>query len=57
MSESSVFTRSIARANRRVVVTGLGAITPLGANLAKTWERLLKGESGIDRITLFDPET
>jgi len=39
---------------RRVVVTGLGAITPLGHDVKTTWERLLKGTSGIDRIKSFD---
>lgn len=39
---------------RRVVVTGLGAITPLGNDVKTTWEGLLKGRSGIDRITSFD---
>ncbi|MDH4210381.1 MAG: beta-ketoacyl-ACP synthase II [candidate division WOR-3 bacterium] len=39
---------------RRVVVTGLGAITPLGNDAKTTWERLLKGISGIDNITSFD---
>jgi len=39
---------------RRVVVTGLGAITPLGLDVQTTWERLLKGVSGIARIASFD---
>jgi 3-oxoacyl-[acyl-carrier-protein] synthase II len=38
----------------RVVVTGIGAITPLGLDMATTWENLIAGKSGIDRITLFD---
>jgi 3-oxoacyl-[acyl-carrier-protein] synthase II len=40
---------------RRVVVTGLGLITPLGTGIQKTWEAICKGASGIDRITAFDP--
>jgi 3-oxoacyl-[acyl-carrier-protein] synthase II len=40
---------------RRVVVTGLGLITPLGTGIQKTWEAICKGASGIDRITTFDP--
>jgi len=39
---------------RRVVVTGLGAITPLGHDVKTTWAKLLKGTSGIDRIKSFD---
>jgi 3-oxoacyl-[acyl-carrier-protein] synthase II len=39
---------------RRVVVTGLGLITPLGTGLQKTWEALCKGASGVGRITTFD---
>ncbi len=39
---------------RRVVVTGLGLITPLGCGVQKTWEGICKGASGIDRITSFD---
>jgi 3-oxoacyl-[acyl-carrier-protein] synthase II len=39
---------------RRVVVTGLGLITPLGTGVQKTWEGICKGTSGIDRISLFD---
>jgi 3-oxoacyl-[acyl-carrier-protein] synthase II len=41
--------------DRRVVVTGLGLITPLGTGLEKTWKALCAGQSGIRRITRFDP--
>ena len=40
---------------RRVVVTGIGMITPLGASVAKTWDGLIAGRSGIGPITRFDP--
>ena len=39
----------------RVVVTGMGAISPLGSSLAEYWEGLVAGRSGIRRITQFDP--
>ena len=39
---------------KRVVVTGLGAITPLGNTVKETWDNLLKGESGAGPITRFD---
>jgi 3-oxoacyl-[acyl-carrier-protein] synthase II len=39
---------------QRVVVTGIGALTPLGLDMATTWEALIAGKSGIDYITLFD---
>jgi 3-oxoacyl-[acyl-carrier-protein] synthase II len=39
---------------KRVVVTGLGAITPLGKNVAETWAALCEGKSGCGPITLFD---
>jgi 3-oxoacyl-[acyl-carrier-protein] synthase II len=39
---------------RRVVVTGLGLITPLGTGIHKTWEGICKGTSGIDWISSFD---
>ncbi|MCL5271563.1 MAG: beta-ketoacyl-ACP synthase II [bacterium] len=41
---------------RRVVVTGMGAVTPLGNDVASFWEGLLAGRSGIGKITKFDPE-
>ncbi len=40
---------------RRVVVTGLGLVTPLGTGVEKTWKAICAGESGIARITRFDP--
>ncbi len=39
---------------KRVVVTGIGTINPLGKNLAETWEGLKNGVSGSDKITRFD---
>ncbi len=39
----------------RVMVTGMGALSPVGLNLATTWESLVAGRSGISRISLFDP--
>ncbi len=41
---------------KRVVVTGLGALTPLGNNLNDYWNNLIKGVSGAGPITRFDPE-
>ena len=40
---------------RRVVVTGLGAVTPLGTDVATFWQRLVAGHSGVRTTTLFDP--
>lgn len=39
----------------RVVVTGLGALTPLGNSVEETWKNILEGKSGAAPITLFDP--
>lgn len=41
---------------KRVVVTGLGAITPLGNSVAEYWDGLIHGKSGAARITKFNPE-
>jgi len=42
--------------DNRVVVTGIGILCPLGLDIFATWEELIAGKSGIDYITLFDPE-
>ncbi len=42
---------------RRVVVTGLGCISPVGNTVEQAWSRLLAGQSGIDRISKFDAST
>jgi 3-oxoacyl-[acyl-carrier-protein] synthase II len=42
--------------NPRVVVTGLGAISPLGLDVEQTWHALIAGRSGVRTITAFDPQ-
>lgn len=41
---------------RRVVITGLGVLTPVGLSVGETWSNLLAGKSGIDYLTKFDTE-
>ncbi|SMF23574.1 beta-ketoacyl-ACP synthase II [Pseudogulbenkiania subflava] len=41
-------------ARRRVVITGLGIISPVGNTVEQAWQNILAGQSGIDRITRFD---
>ena len=41
---------------KRVVITGIGAITPLGKNMEENWKAIENKECGIDKITLFDTE-
>lgn len=40
---------------RRVVITGVGAVTPLGTGVGKSWQALCQGKSGVARISKFDP--
>jgi beta-ketoacyl-acyl-carrier-protein synthase II len=40
----------------RVVITGVGAVTPVGLDAPSTWAALLEGQSGVSRISLFDPK-
>ncbi len=42
--------------NRRVVVTGVGAVSPLGLDVEQTWQALIAGRSGVTAITAFDAE-
>ena len=46
----------MSNVNNRVVITGIGVLSPLGLNLASTWEGLIAGKSGIDYTTLYDTE-
>ncbi len=43
-------------AKRRVVITGLGIVSPVGNSIGQAWENVLAGRSGIGRITRFDPQ-
>ena len=40
---------------KRIAVTGLGCVSPLGNDVARTWDGIVNGRSGIDRISKFDP--
>ena len=42
--------------SQRVVVTGLGVVSPLGLDVPSTWQGLIAGRSGVDRITQYDPQ-
>lgn len=55
MSQASVFTRPTPP-SRRVVVTGLGMITPLGLSVEENWKNVTSGVSGIGPITQFNTE-
>ena len=55
MTEAPRRPSSLERGERRVVVTGMGAITPLGNDVPAYWAGLIAGRSGIERIASFDP--
>ncbi len=40
---------------RRVVITGLGIVSPVGNDVSRAWDNIVNGRSGIGRITRFDP--
>lgn len=42
-------------AKRRVVITGLGIVSPVGVGVAQAWQNIVAGQSGITRVTRFDP--
>lgn len=54
MSTQSIFERP-SRPTRRVVVTGMGVLSPVGLHLDESWSNLTQGRSGIDMITQFEP--
>jgi 3-oxoacyl-[acyl-carrier-protein] synthase II len=49
-----IYQRPVTRPERRVVVTGMGIVSPLGANLEESWKNAVSGVSGVDNITQFD---
>lgn len=53
---SSMSMQSANFQKTKVVVTGIGCVSPCGNNVQSTWEAVCAGKSGIDKITLFDPE-
>lgn len=54
MTDSPIFTRE-TRPERRVVITGMGMVTPLGLTVSESWKAAVAGQSGIANITAFDP--
>ena len=40
---------------RRIVITGIGAVTPLSSNAEGTWKKIIANQSGLGIITIFDP--
>ena len=48
--------RARSSSSRRVVITGIGAVTPVGNDMPSTWRNLIAGESGVGRIQRFEPD-
>jgi len=55
MADRSGPLSSAEHGERRVVVTGMGAVTPIGNDVPSYWASLVAGRSGIERIASFDP--
>ena len=53
--DSTLSDMNVGMHRKRVVITGIGAITPLGQDSDKFWEHLVAGKSGIGPMTLCDP--
>src|SRR4051794_25625879 len=53
MTQTNIFERP-KKTQRRVVVTGIGALTPLGLNVESSWDNMIQGRSGVGRVTAFD---
>ena len=47
----------MSREREKIVVTGMGAVTPVGCGVESYWNNLINGECGIDRIMRFDAES
>ena len=46
---------TIMSTDKRVVITGMGTVNPLGHSVKESWEKIVQGKSGIGPITYFDP--
>ena len=52
----TVGVRFVDQANRRVVVTGMGMVTPVGLDVESSWEAMREGRGGVGPVTLFDAQ-
>src|SRR5512138_2313883 len=55
--EPSSSSRGVRMSRRRVVVTGMGLVSPVGIGVEESWNALVAGRSGVAPITLFDAST